>query len=71
MKKFVPYYDGVLDKILPEDQLVPYQVGWAEYVAVPEELKGVKASNDARAVNPGAASTHHPAANPTDPQGRR
>ena len=64
MKKFVPYYDGVLDKILPEDQLVPYQVGWAEYVQIPDKLKSAGAS-------PGAASTHHPTANPTDLQGRR
>ena len=71
MKKFVPYYDGVLDKILPEDQLVPYQVGWAEYVQIPNELKAARASNDASKVNPGTASAHPPAASPTDLQGRR
>ena len=71
MKKFTPYYDGVLDKLLPEDQLVPYQVGWAEYVAVPEELRGGRAGNESHDVIPGAASVRHPVLNPTDLPDRR
>ena len=62
MKKFVPYYDGVLDKLLPEDQLIPYQVGWAEYVAVPEQLR----KGDKIGIIPDAASTRHPVPRPTD-----
>ena len=66
MKKFVPYYDGVLDKLLPEDHLIPYQVGWAEYVAVPDQLGNGKASGERRRVIPDATSTHHPVPRPTD-----
>ncbi len=65
MKKFVPYYDGVLDKLLPEDQLIPYQVGWAEYVAVPPELKKRKVGKESRGAIPGGVSTRHPAQDPT------
>ena len=71
MKKFVPYYDGVLDKLLPEDQLIPYQVGWAEYVAVPAELRNTHAGSETGGVIPGVTSTRHQAPDPTDLQGRR
>ena len=71
MKKFVPYHDGVLDRILPDDRLVPYQVGWAEYVAVPDQHGKRAGGSDERAVTPGAASAHHPAPGPIASTNRR
>ena len=65
MKKFVPYYDGVLDKILPEDQLIPYQVGWAEYVAVPAELQSAQNSRTASSATQGEAQAHPRVSDPT------
>ncbi len=65
MKKFVPYYDGVLDQLLPDDHLVPYQVGWAEYVALPPAFKSLVAEKSQREIIPGEASEHHPPADST------
>ena len=68
MKKFVPYYDGVLDQLLPEDHLVPYQVGWAEFVALPDDFEKRVARRNAIG---GEVPTDHPVSSPTDLPYRR
>jgi hypothetical protein len=65
MKKFVPYYDGVLDQLLPGDQLVPYQVGWAEYVELPPAFKKLVVKKPNRKIIPGEAPVDHRSALPT------
>ena len=32
MKMFVPYHDGLLKELLPDDRLVPYQTEWRDYL---------------------------------------
>ena len=71
MKKFVPYYDGVLDQLLPEDRLIPYQVGWAEYVAIPSALKNARGLDEKCEITPGVALAHQTIPGPTGSQDRR
>ena len=64
MKTFVPYHDGLLEELLPDDRLVPYQAEWRDYLnpTTTGKQAGIKAPDSTpsnhRSVRPTVEPNH-------------
>ncbi len=50
MKVFIPCEDNFLDQLCPDDRLVPWQTGWADYLGSRDESKILNKASSARSL---------------------
>ncbi len=50
MKVFIPCEDNFLDQLCPDDRLVPWQTGWADYLCDQDEIKVLSKASSAHSL---------------------